>query len=258
MRATFDASGLRLLVVGGSSGLGRAIGLAASRSGGRVAFAARRVERLEEIVSAAATPALAIRCDVREPSDCERAVDESVRAFGGLDGMVYASGVSVLGEVHQADAATWRAILETNLVGAALVTARAIPQLRASGGRAIFLSSYAIRQAMPGMGLYRVSKAALDMLIDTLRTEHPDVQFTRVVVGSTEGTEFAARWEPGEVVRYARIMKQRGTFTSSTWMPLENLVETILAALCLRGYVDDLSVLPRAGDPQAPNLGDPA
>jgi len=256
VRASFDASGLRLLVVGASSGLGREIGLAASRAGARVAFAARRIERLEEIVAGAATPALALKCDVREEGDCAHAVEQCARAFGGLDGLVYASGISALGEVHQADAATWRAILDTNLVGAALISTRAVPHLRASGGRAVFLSSYATRQHMPGMGLYGVSKIALDALIDTLRAEHPDVQFTRVVVGSTEGTEFAARWNPAEVVRYARIMKERGTFTSSTWMPIENLVETILAVLCLRGYVDDLSVLPRLTDPAAPNLGD--
>jgi NAD(P)-dependent dehydrogenase (short-subunit alcohol dehydrogenase family) len=254
--ATFDASGLRLLVVGASSGLGKAIGLAASRAGARVAFAARRIERLKAIAAQAPTAALALKCDVREPRDCEHAVDETLRALGGLDGLVYASGISALGDVHQADAATWRAILETNVVGAALVAARAIPHLRASQGRALFLSSYAIRQPMPGMGLYRVSKAALDMLVETLRAEHPDVQFTRVVVGSTEGTEFAAGWDPAEVVRYARIMQQRGTFTSSTWMPIESLAETVLAALCVRGYIDDLSLLPRSTDPAAPNLGE--
>jgi NAD(P)-dependent dehydrogenase (short-subunit alcohol dehydrogenase family) len=256
VRASFDASGLRLLVVGASSGLGQAIGLAASRAGARVAFAARRIERLEQIVAGAPSPALALECDVREPRDCEQVVDESVTAFGGLDGLVYSSGISALGEVHQAKADTWRAILETNLVGAALVAARAAPHLRASAGRAVFLSSYGIRQHIPGMGLYRVSKLALDALIDTLRVEHPDVQFTRVVVGSTEGTEFAARWDAGLVRSYAQVMKQRGTFTSSTWMPIENLAEAILAVLCLRGYVDDLSILPRPTDPSAPNLGD--
>lgn len=51
-------------------------------------------------------------------------------------------------------------------------------------------------------------------------------------------------------------MKERGTFTSSTWMPIGNLAEAILAVLCLQGYVDDLSILPRSTDPSAPNLGD--
>jgi NAD(P)-dependent dehydrogenase (short-subunit alcohol dehydrogenase family) len=256
VRARFDASGLRLLVVGASSGLGREIGLAASRAGARVAFAARRSERLEEIVAGAPNPALAIKCDVREERDCEHAIDQTVGTLGGLDALVYASGISALGDVHEADAATWRAILETNLVGAALIAGRAIPHLRASGGRALFLSSYGIRQHVPGMGLYCISKVALDALIDTLRAEHPDVQFTRIVVGSTEGTEFAARWDPELVSSYAQIMKQRGTFTSSTWMPIGNLAEAVLAVLCLKGYVDDLSILPRPTDPAAPNLGD--
>ena len=72
----------------------------------------------------------------------------------------------------------WRAVLDTNLIGASLVTAAAIPALRTSGGRALYVSSYSVRQCLPGLALYRVSKVGLDALIEGWRMEHPDVRFT--------------------------------------------------------------------------------
>ena len=66
--------GVRALVVGASSGIGRAIGLALAREGARVAFAARRVELLEDAVRKAGSGAVAIPCDVREPESCEEVV----------------------------------------------------------------------------------------------------------------------------------------------------------------------------------------
>ena len=76
MSVQYDLRGRRVLVIGGSSGVGREVGLLASRAGARVAFAARRRERLESAVAEAGAGAIAMPCDVTAPDDCTRAVGE--------------------------------------------------------------------------------------------------------------------------------------------------------------------------------------
>lgn len=62
------------------------------------------------------------------------------------------------------DAETWRRVFDTNVIGAALVTAAALPYLTASAGKAVYLSSDAgtLGPLWPGLGAYGVSKAALE------------------------------------------------------------------------------------------------
>ena len=96
--------GYRILVVGASTGIGRAVGIQAAQSGAAVAFAARRTELLEEAVDAAGGSSFAVACDVRREEQCARAVEEAVERFGGLDAVVYAAGKSPLVRFADADA----------------------------------------------------------------------------------------------------------------------------------------------------------
>jgi len=78
----------RLLVVGASSGMGRAAALSLARSGASVAFASRRREALDEAVSEAGSGTV-ITLDVLDEQDVERGVTEAAAALGGLDGILY-------------------------------------------------------------------------------------------------------------------------------------------------------------------------
>jgi NAD(P)-dependent dehydrogenase (short-subunit alcohol dehydrogenase family) len=250
MPVTVDLSGQRVLVVGASSGVGRALALGASAAGARVAFAARRLERLEEAVREAGAGAIALRCDVRDAGQCSASIAAVQEAFGGLDALVYATGLSPLAMLAEASAEEWREVLAANVVGASLVTAAALGPLRASRGRAVYISSYAVRQSLPGLGLYRVSKVALDALIECWRMEHPDVDFTRVVVGNTDGTEFAHGWAPERLKAAVDVWVKRNLFPAATMMSLDVLCDAVLPVLGTRGYVDDIAVMPRTRDPK--------
>lgn len=249
MAVRHDLKGQRLLVVGASSGVGREVGQAACRAGARVAFAARRREKLDEAVARAGGEAMAVSCDATSSADCARAVGEVLEGFGGLDALVYAAGLSPLMMLDRAGEEPWRNVLETNVMGASLVTAAALPALRESGGRALYVSSYSVRQVLPGLGLYRVSKVALDALIECWRMEFPDVGFTRLLVGNTAGTEFAANWDPEETRHTLEEWARRKVFPSNTMMSLDVLAEAVLSVLAVRGYIDDIAVMPRAADP---------
>jgi NAD(P)-dependent dehydrogenase (short-subunit alcohol dehydrogenase family) len=183
----------RTLVVGASSGIGREVAGQLLARGAPVAGAARRVERLVEI------PGLvALTCDVRQPGQCGEVVEAAVRHLGGLDAVVYATGLSRIMPIDRADVEEWTAVFETNLFGAALVTRAAIPHLTRpdSEGRAVFLSSDSSERAYPGLVAYSASKAALGRFCQGLADEQPDLRVTEVVVGPTAGTEVADAFDP--------------------------------------------------------------
>jgi NAD(P)-dependent dehydrogenase (short-subunit alcohol dehydrogenase family) len=251
MGVQYDLSGRRVLVIGASSGVGREVGLAASRAGARVAFAARRRDLLDGAAAEAGSGALAVACDVCTPDDCARAVADTVSAFGGIDALVYATGMSPLVMLEQASPEAWRRVLDVNVIGASQITAAALPYLRKGEGRAVYVSSYAVRQSLPGLGLYRVSKVALDALIECWRMEHPDVDFTRIVVGNTGGTEFAKEWGGEAIAGAMKVWVSRNLFPAATMMSLPVLAEAILSVIAVRGYVDDIAIMSRARDAKA-------
>src|SRR5438067_4616968 len=172
---------MKAVVIGASSGLGRCIGVGLAQRGAEVALLARRQDRLVDAAEEAGPGTLAIACDATDPASCHSAIEEAAQGLGGIDALVYTPGIGPLARLADVDAATWRRAFDTNVIGAALVTAAAIPHLTESRGAAAYLSSVSASQTppWPGLGAYTVSKAALDQLVEAWRAEHPQVGFTR-------------------------------------------------------------------------------
>jgi len=122
-----------------------------------------------------------VACDVTDDQSCQAAVAEAADGLGGIDALVYATGVGPLGRLVDISGETWRRTFDTNVVGAALITAAAIPHLTESRGVAAYLSSISasFTPPWPGLGAYATSKAALDTMVEAWRNEHPAVSFTR-------------------------------------------------------------------------------
>ena len=188
----------RMLVVGSSSGIGRSIAIQAVRSGARVALAARRGHLLQAVVeqsagtesartesagtesagtesarteSARTEPpetqtrgtAHAFVCDVCDERSVSEMVEDATAWLGGLDTVVYASGTAPLGLLAELDGGQWGRLLATNVVGAALVVAQALPQLRqATPGTVTLLSTHTVGNPWPLLAAYAASKAALE------------------------------------------------------------------------------------------------
>jgi NAD(P)-dependent dehydrogenase (short-subunit alcohol dehydrogenase family) len=202
--------GARVLVVGASSGIGRAVATQCAAGGAYVVFAARRVEKLAEAVAAAGKHAHSLRCDVRDPDDCEAVVSRSVDLLGGLDVVVYSTAIAPLRRLRDSDAAIWRDVLITNVIGASLVCRAALKPLQESRGRIVFISASSVGRPLPGMGAYETSKAALDELVRAWRGEHPEIGLSNVAVGQTLGTDVYAQWDYDLLMELAAEWAARG------------------------------------------------
>lgn len=198
----------RLLVVGASSGIGRSVAAAAADGGWCVAAAARRADRLEELASSRKR-ITAVPADVRSAAACRWLVEAALVALDGLDALVYAAGIVPLRPLTAVDAPMWKAVLDTNLIGASLVTASAILHLEQAGGRALYLSSDSVGRPLPGLVPYAASKAGLEETVRGWRAEHPTVKFTTLVVGPTL-TGMAEDWDPAEMTAALERWTQEG------------------------------------------------
>jgi NAD(P)-dependent dehydrogenase (short-subunit alcohol dehydrogenase family) len=229
---------VRTVVVGASSGLGRSIGIGLAQRGAEVALLARRRERLDAAAREAGPGTLAIECNVTDEASCRTAIEAAAEGLGGIDALVYAPAIGPLARLVDIDADTWRRVFDTNVMGAALVTAAAVPHLSASGGSAVFLSSVSasLTPPWPGLGAYVVSKAALDKLVEAWRAEHPDVAFTRLVVGDCAGgegdsqTEFNQGWDMDLAAEVAPIWIARG-YIAGSLIEVEELIGVVDAVL---------------------------
>jgi NAD(P)-dependent dehydrogenase (short-subunit alcohol dehydrogenase family) len=245
------------VIVGASTGLGRCIGVGLARRGAQVALLARRQELLDAAADEAGSGTLAIACDVTDAAACARAVDEVVDGLGGIDAVVYSTGVGILRRIEDIDAETWMRAFGTNVVGASLFTAAALPHLRASRGAIAYLSSVSASESAPwpGLGAYTVTKAALDKLVEAWRVEHPQVGFTRIVVGDCGGGEgigqsqFTAEWDQELAAEMVTLWFER-RLLSGALMDVEHLIDMIDAVLrCgASANVPSISVMPRRPD----------
>lgn len=229
---------MRTVVVGASSGLGRCIGIGLAQRGDQVALLARRRARLDDAAKEAGPGTLVVECDVTDAASCRSSIDEAAAGLGGIDALVYTPGIGPLAKLIDTDADTWRRVFDTNVTGAALVTAAAVPHLTESGGAAAYLSSVSASQTppWPGLGAYAVSKAALDKLIDAWRAEHPALGFTRVIVGDCAGGEgdamtgFANGWDLDLMAEVHPIWAARNYMTGSL-MDVDRLVSMVHSVL---------------------------
>lgn len=225
---------MKTVVVGASTGLGRCIGIGLAQRGAHVALMARREDKLATAVEEAGGASVAIACDVNDAGSCRAAIDTAAEALDGIDALVYTPAIGPLSRIEDLDADTWRRVFDTNVTGASLVTAAALPHLAKSAGRAIYLSSVSASQTAPwpGLGAYAVSKAALDKLVEAWRAEHPEVGFTRMVVGDCVGgegdgqTQFANGWDADLAAEMGMQWVERGLL-AGCFVDVEDLVGSV-------------------------------
>jgi NAD(P)-dependent dehydrogenase (short-subunit alcohol dehydrogenase family) len=149
--------GLRVLVTGGSAGIGLASAAMLVQEGAGVAIASRRPEQ-----AAAGVGAVGIACDLATADGAATAIGQAVDRLGGLDVLVNNVGVAVIRSFDELSDDDWRHSLDVNLMSYVRSIQAALPHLRESAHPAIVnVSSTAGKRPSLGMPDYTVAKAAV-------------------------------------------------------------------------------------------------
>ncbi len=152
------------IVTGGSSGIGLACGRLLVDNGYDVVLTARREDVLKE-----AAESIGARYAAGDSAD-EDAFASVVANAGRVDLLVHAAGVMDGTFVRKETAATFDAVIRTNL-RAAFVTSAAVLPVMGEGGRIIFLSSSSAHAPQPGKAAYSASKAGLNAFASAMARE---------------------------------------------------------------------------------------
>lgn len=151
----------RILISGGSRGIGAALVKGLCADGHRVAFLYRSSKAAAEAV-AAEGGALAIPCDVSDPIAVKTAVDTVRKTLGGIDALINNAGVSQIGLSRDITDADWRRILDTNLSGAMYLAREVQGDMIANGtGRILNIGSMWGKTGASCEVAYSASKAGL-------------------------------------------------------------------------------------------------
>jgi NADP-dependent 3-hydroxy acid dehydrogenase YdfG len=160
------------LITGASTGIGAATARAAVDNGYRVVLGARSVDKLEALADELGGPgrALARRCDVTEWEDQEALVQAALDAFGQLDVVFGNAGFGAKRGFREETPEFWKAMVLTNVYGAALTIRATMPALEQSKGHLLLTGSVAGRRALAG-SLYSATKWAITGMGESARQE---------------------------------------------------------------------------------------
>lgn len=173
--SALELNGKTAVVIGGTSGIGRAIALGLAEAGADVVCTSRRQEQVESAateIEKIGRKTLRIASDVADRASLETLLNESVKAFGKVDILVNSAGKTKRAPTLEFDEADWNDILETNLTGtlrACQVFGRQM--LERGYGRIINIASLSTFVALYEVAAYSASKAAVASLTKSLAVE---------------------------------------------------------------------------------------
>lgn len=218
----------RILITGGSAGIGAALAALCLEKGARVVVNGRDGARL-----AAAANELGVHAVAGDVgTDAARIVEESAAHLGGLDVLVNNAGWGRSARLEELDPEVMEAIWRTNVLGAAMMAKHALPHLREAGGGAIVnVASTAAKRGYAGGSAYSSSKFALSSLTQCWQAELRPHDIRVIQVNPSEvQTGFGGR-DPGRALDPKKLVS-------------EDIAQAIVGALELhpRGFVPELTV----------------
>ena len=181
----------RVAIVSGiGPGVGKEVAYAFAREGADVVLAARTPSALEEValgIQKRRQKALCVPTDIAKREDCERLVEQAMKAFKRVDVLVNNAFLThPWGPIETADFEAWKKILDVNLFGSLRLSQLVLPHMkRQGGGSIVMVNTMSMRIIEPNVGGYASSKAALMTATQTLAKEvGPDgIRVNSVVPG---------------------------------------------------------------------------
>jgi NAD(P)-dependent dehydrogenase (short-subunit alcohol dehydrogenase family) len=173
--AARDLAGRVAVVVGGTSGIGRALALGLAEAGADVVASGRRTELCADVareIEARGRRTLREPCDVGRRASLEALRDATLAAFGQIDVLVNCAGKTKRTPTLEVSEAEWSDILETNLTGTLRACQVFAPPMLARGyGRVVNIGSLSTFVALYEVAAYAASKAAVASLTKSLALE---------------------------------------------------------------------------------------
>ena len=170
-----DLTGKIALISGASKGLGKAMALALSAQGARIALVSRDREKLEGVkqeIEGAGGSAAVFLADVAREEDVKRLESEVSSQLGQVQILINNAGTNIRKNLVDFSLEEWRTVMDTNLTSVFLMCRAFVPHMRGTGyGRILGMSSIMSHVSLPGRSAYSSSKAALLGLTRALALE---------------------------------------------------------------------------------------
>lgn len=189
-----------VLVTGASSGLGAAIAVVLARAGWNVVCAARRQDRLAELVKDIGPTALAVTLDVRDKNSVQTLLDRLPADWRRIDVLVNCAGHDVGGR-RRFDEGTidqWTDTVDTNLLGAMRMTHAIVPGMLERGrGHVVNISSIYALEAHAGSSAYCTSKYGMNGFSKAILDDYRNlgVRVTQIMPGVVRTSFSDVRWD---------------------------------------------------------------
>ena len=180
--------GKTVLITGGAKRLGRAIVLAAAKSGADVAFtylnSREDADRTLADVHRLDTEAVSVKCDVRSQASVQKAVAAVMKKFNSIDVLINSAGVFETSSFAEITSEQWDNVFATNVRGPFLLSQECLPALKKSRGRIIHMGSLGGIKPWATHAHYCSSKAALHMLTKVMaKSLAPEIAVNCVAPG---------------------------------------------------------------------------
>jgi len=164
----------KVLVVGAAGGVGMAVVRALVDRGESVVATVLNDTEQASLHAVFGDQVVSHQVDLGKPEETAKTVAGIIANLDGLDGVAVCAAIAPYGPVETTPLSVLRAALEINCVADVAIFQAAMPALRKSAGRIVFISSMAGRAAMPFVGAYVASKYALEGIADVMRREVAD------------------------------------------------------------------------------------
>ena len=178
-----------VIITGASSGLGEATAKRLAASGAKLMLAARREDRLKELVAAIAQTggtATYLVTDVVDRAQVEALAKQTLSTYGRIDVLINNAGLMPLSPLDQIKVEEWDQMIDVNIKGVLYGIAAVLPTMRQQkSGHIINLSSVAGHKVFPGAAVYCATKYAVRAISEGLRLEsNGEIRSTNISPGA--------------------------------------------------------------------------
>lgn len=232
----------KALIVGASSGIGRAVALSFAQAGIDVALVSRSQDKLEIVAQAAiahGVKAKAYALDLAIVSQVKDKISAIADSFGPIDILVNSVGMGYTGTLMETPLSDWQQTIDLNLTSVFGCIQGVLPMMRdRKQGTIINVVSIAGQQVFPGWGAYCVSKFGLMALSKTLAAEERanGIRVTAICPGAVN----TPLWDTDTV---------QANFDRSVMLTPEIVAQSILQTVLLpaQAVIEELTLMPSAG-----------